>query len=370
MLLSIFILSACGPEPLDEEVAKKAILESFEKQNPDRSKGGRLSYELQGKGQWFEGGDFNLTCLQEKSLAYQHHGKAAQIAPSHEAQAYIGDSTATGFCIDMGEGLKLDIGAVEKSDARLKAQFYSYTVTLSMNAPTPWFECLSESFRIREVLVQYDKGILSIPKEPVLQLRPKDACQHPGTAFQERPERARAEEKPKRSPDRKTVIKLLEKFDQALYDGKFDEALQLVSCVDLYQSKWGHCAVSELVPLGPSSKGSPRMQDGTPWLMNRLKDFSKIKSIMRDGKDPTLYHVRFQDRKTKKDRSFSVQYDGGAWKLLGAVSEYQQGLTPLSFILDLHNKKTRDIFKRRLAGEKIDHRGRPLDPMAEEEEKK
>ena len=111
------------------------------------------------------------------------------------------------------------------------------------------------------------------------------------------------------------------------------------------------------------------MQDGTPWLMNRLKDFSKIKSSMRDSKDPTIYHVRFKDRKTKKDRSLSVQYIEGTWKLLGAVSEYQQGLTPLTFILDLHDKKIRDIFERRLAGEEIDHRGRPLDPNAEAEKK-
>ena len=44
------------------------------------------------------------------------------------------------------------------------------------------------------------------------------------------------------------------------------------------------------------------------------------------------------------------------------------GITPVRLMNDLHQKDARDIFERRLAGEKINVKGQPLDPNAEKEE--
>jgi hypothetical protein len=209
--------------------------------------------------------------------------------------------------------------------------------------------------------------VISIDDASPLILKEEEGCTQPGETFVERPTTTRPTEAPKKAPTLDEIQTLLNNFDQALYDYDFAKAIGYVSCANLIDAKWGHCTLAELLPLGHVTKGEERMRDGSPWLANTARDFSVFRMITRDNDDPTLFHLRYKDRRNKSPLSISVQYVDKEWKLFGAIAEVQQGITPLSFILNLHDKETRDIFERRLSGEKIDSKGRPLNPFEKKE---
>ena len=134
----------------------------------------------------------------------------------------------------------------------------------------------------------------------------------------------------------------------------------MVSCIDLFaeaNQQWGFCSLSEYVALGPSTHGDSRPEDGMPWMEGVQYSLDNIKKVVQDKKDKTLFHVIMPHRKSKKERSFSVQWVDGQWKMLGAMSVIGAGITPIRLINDLHEKEARDIFERRLAGEKINVKG-------------
>ena len=94
----------------------------------------------------------------------------------------------------------------------------------------------------------------------------------------------------------------------------------MISCVNLETNKWGTCSLVELLALGPSTYGDFRVEDGAPWLEYTQYNLKALTKIVKDKKDPTILHVLMPHRKTKKTRSFSVQWTSGRWKLLGVVS--------------------------------------------------
>ena len=364
MFLFSFIL-ACQPERMDSQVAKKLIIQEFEKLNSIK---GRVSWQLDGKGQWSQGRGFERSCLDEKDIAFHHHLKAGKIQPTLSSQKYFTTSTKKGYCIDMGEGLSLVVDSISSDSASISAGSYKTTAHFEMKEPTPWFTCLSENFLRREFYLNFSEGKITIDDSSGLVLREDEECVQPGVAYVERAEKTRPTEAPKKAPTKQEIQELLNNFDQALYDYDFAKAISYISCANLIDAKWGYCTLSELLPLGHVTKGEERMQDGRPWLANTARDFSVFAKSTRDSKDPTLYHLRYKDRRNKKPLSISMQYVGGEWKLFAAIAEVQQGVTPLSFILNLHDKEVRDIFERRLAGEEIDSQGRPLNPFEKPED--
>lgn len=362
------LILACQPERMDSQAAQNLIIQEFEKLNSTK---GRLSWVLDGKAQWSEGRGFERSCLDEKDIAFHHHLKAAKIQPTLSAQKYFTTSTKKGYCLDMGEGLSIVVDSIASDSASVSAGSYKTTVHFEMKEPTPWFSCLSENFLSRDIYLKFKDGAISIDDSSGLALREDEECIQPGVAFVERKETPRPTEAPKKAPSQAEIQDLLTKFDQALFDYDYAKATSYVSCANLIDAKWGYCTLAELLPLGQILK-EERMRDGNPWLSNTARDFSVFTTVTRDSKDPTMYHLRYKDRRNKKPLSISIQYVGGEWKLFGAIAEVQQGITPLSFILNLHDKETKEIFERRLAGEQIDSKGRPLNPFekpAEDSEK-
>ena len=87
-MLPLFFL-ACQPEALNPEIGKQLLLEEFQKANNTD----RLSWQIAGKGQWFDGVGFNYNCLGEKDLGFQHHLQSSKTQPTLRAQKYITTST-------------------------------------------------------------------------------------------------------------------------------------------------------------------------------------------------------------------------------------------------------------------------------------
>ena len=46
--------------------------------------------------------------------------------------------------------------------------------------------------------------------------------------------------------------------------------------------------------------------------------------------------------------------------MFGVFSVISPGMSAVRYMNDLHDKENREIFDKRLAGEKIDHKGNPL----------
>jgi len=150
-------------------------------------------------------------------------------------------------------------------------------------------------------------------------------------------------------------------FDQALHDADFAAAREQTRCVNLFENPmWNACSLGELVSVGPSFVAS-RGRDGTPWLEYTLKKADDIGRILPDKQDPTLFHVMMKHKRTGKDRSFAVQWADGDWRLFGVVGQKAEALTSMRFVSDLHDRTRRDVLERRIAGEKIDHNGNPLE---------
>ena len=369
----IYFLLGCS-EPLSEEQVRTVVLDQFKKDNP-AAVGGRVGWELVGKGNWFKGAEFNTLCLAENDIAFQHHNKAGYITPTYVAQELVTASTKRGYCVDLGSNLRLDV--VEVSPISQSSSAYDVQkvkVKMVVDDPTPFFNCLEESVVEREIIVEgveedgVKKAVIDAKSNLIFQ--EGSTCPIPISKYVKRSSRSRPESTPPKALGLDEARALAQKFDDLLFNREFEDAYKMVSCVDLFaepEKQWGYCALSEILPIGPSTHGEPRMEDGSAWLEGVQYNLNALERVVSDKKDPTLFHVITSHRKTKKKRSFSIQWVDGEWKLLGAVSIYSSGLTTLRMMNDLHDKSLRDFFERRLTGEKIDHKGNPLDPNAEDE---
>ena len=363
-----FLLFACSSK-LQEEEIRAAVETQFEIDNPPQS---RVTWEILGKGQWYKGIEFDATCLQENDLAFSKPRSPGYISPVDTAQLFITGATKRGYCLDLGESLSIDIVSISDK-SNVKHDTYLVTYSFSVKNPSPFFQCLNDKTKNREVMVEgSDEGGNRVAKiaKSTLQFQERNDCS--GT---QAPQERKSSPRPMSEPAQKLTLseakQIAQKFDDLIYAQKFTEVQQMVSCVDLYaevHQQWGNCTLSEFVSLGPSTHGESRPEDGMPWLQGVQYSLDAITKVEQDKLDKTLFHVIVPDRKSKKERSFSIQWVDGQWKMFGAKSIIGAGITSLQLVNDLHEKQSRDIFERRLQGEQIDIKGMPLDPNAEPED--
>lgn len=374
-LLSTLLAAAlpgCGPSvSITEEEARGVLEPALQAATP----AGRTGLLLKGKNVWLQAPVFDKSCLEQKDLAFNDdpgsrpagQGGVARISPTYLNQRFLTASTPTGYCLVLGEGLQAEIK--EATFDWGTQDRWRFQVAYTMQSPTPWFECLDEKVRTREIVVRQGDGEGAAPViEGTVALAEGD-CPHPMPLGEDRTARAAPSGKPKGAPSRADVEAAVQRFDEALWAGDFLAVRDAMVCYNLFEDdKVGSCSVGELVALGPVPRGEPRMQDGTPWLEYLQDDWRSFGRVVPDGKDRTLVHVMVEHKRTKAPRSFSLQWDGGEWKVVGIVARQAESITAARIINDLHDRKKRDIFGRRLAGERIDEQGNPLDPVEEEEE--
>lgn len=353
----------CGPS-IPEEAAREAVKSAFADANPP----GRTGLELGGRAVWLRTDAFEDACLEQKDLAFNdnvadrpaRYKDRKRISPTYQNQRYITAATDTGWCVYLGSDPTLSI-----DEANWARDHWILTVSYGMEEPTPWFECLARHVTHRTVNVRSEEDESVV--EGDLALTEGD-CPHPLPGGEERTPRARPTADAPRAPSRSTVLALFRAFDEALYQKEWEKALDMVSCYNLYEErKYGSCSVAELISVGPLTRGSPRPEDGPPWLENVVFSVEDFGAIRRDRRDGSLYHVRL-DSERGGSRTVAVQWVDGRWKLVGVVGRKAEALTFMRFVYDLDRREKRDIFERRMEGEPIDEKGHPLDPYADLEE--
>ncbi len=357
------LLHCASTTGFSEEEARAALEPALLAATP----AGRTGLLLKGKAVWLQAPMFDKACLEQNDLAFNDDpgrrptggGGIARISPTYKNQRYLTASTPTGYCVLLGEGLKAEVREA-RFDWGTQDRWH-LKVAWTMSQPTPWFNCLDPKVREREIaVVRGADGSLSIEGGAALAA---GDCPHPLPAGEERTPGKRPTAPAPKAPGRDDVLGLLQAFDEALWQGDFLGARELLSCYNLFEEqKVGTCSVGELVALGPLPRGEPRLQDGTPWLeyvQDGAGDFTKI---VPDRKDRSLFHVLYKHKRTGKERSLSVQWAEGRWKLVGVVGRQAEALTTARIVNDLHDPRRRDIFERRLQGEAIDEEGNSLIP--------
>lgn len=357
------LLPACGPG-ISPEQATEAVMTAATQANP----AGRMGVELLGRSRWVKGEMFDPTCLMSKDLAFVDDPKAIsniRISPTWDNQAYLTGDTPMGWCALLGEG-----ATVELSEPELVDDAYLVRASFSMAKPTPWFECLADKVKTRDIFVRVDEN-----KQPVLDgdlALPRGECPLPMPAGEERAgTTVRPTKAPPKSPGRQTALTLMKEFDQALWDKDRLAALELVSCHNPFAADkkyYGSCTPAELLQVGPHPRGEERLGDGNPWLEYTIADFDDIGRMQRDKRWSNRYHVLMTHKRSGRDRSFAMEWADGKWKLVGVVGALGADLTSLRFVYDLHRADKSAILDKRLEGEEIDEAGNPLDPLAEEGE--
>jgi hypothetical protein len=347
---------------LDDAVVKTAVQQHFNQANAP----GRTGLLIKGRSGvvWWQASMFDKSCLEQKDLAFNDSPASrpanaravARISPTYKSQWGITAATPTGYCIDLGSDPTIEIGEVVWSADR-----YRVDTTITMKSPTPWFECLERGARQRvvEVLVDNDAPVVQTD----LSLFQGD-CPHPLPASEPR----RAGREPVAAapgaPTPGDIKKLAEAFDEALASNNHLAARDMVSCYNLFEEPaYEACAVSEII-----AHGSVKAGDADPWLEYAVTDFDSFSKPTRDRENPSMYHVTMKHRRSNKVRSFTVQWVSGDWKLVGIVGVKAEGLTTARILNDLYDRTQRDIFARRLAGEKIDEKGEPLPGFEQPEE--
>lgn len=352
------ILVACGgpPSSLDESAARKAVESAFAAANP----AGRTGMELKGKSVWLQGPWFDASCLESKDLAFNEKpggngGGAAKISPTFQNQRWITASTPKGYCVVLGESPTLSL-----TEAKWEGGAWRMKGTVGIGAPSPWFECISEQHKAREFIVKPGVGEGAAPViEGDLDLRQGD-CPSPLPGGEERGPTGPAPAEAHAAPSIDEVRALIAAFDQALVDGKLVEARAMTACYNLAEEPpvYGACSVGELVAHGPTFLAEARPQDGTPWLEYAATGPDGFTRVVKDGRHPSMAHALVKHKRTGKDRSVSVVWADGGWKLVGVVFRKAEALTTARYLNDLHDSKKRDIFERRFVkGEKIDDQG-------------
>ena len=355
-------LGACQGE-LDPGPARQAVADHFAARFP----GGRQGILLKGHNVWLEAPFFQKDCLESKDLAFNDDpntrppGTPPRISPTFAAQRWLGATTDGGYCVYLGTDPQLTIDDVSWGGDRWRVHG-----TVSMSDPSPWFSCLEPSVKKRIVEVRMDESGAPV-LEGEIDLYQGD-CPVPLPKGWERAARTAPRKAPPKPPTKAQIIKLLRDFDAALDAGDHSAARELTSCWNLFEERpYGACALGDFVAVGPSFPAEARMSHGTPWLEYSLKKPDDIGRIVKDRVDPTIYHVTLKHKRTGRTRSFSVQFAQAGWKMLGIIGQKAEAITPVRYLNDLHDPAKRDILKRRLEGEKIDHEGNSLEPDAEQE---
>lgn len=348
---------------LDPEPARQAAIEHFNA----RYTAGRMGILLKGHAVWLEAPFFQKGCLESKDLAFNDDpnkrpaGSPARISPTYEAQRWLSASTDGGFCVYLGTDPKFTVDDVSWGGDRWRV-----TGSVAFAETSPWYDCLENTTKSQLLEVKYPReGPLELTGE--IDLKNGD-CPQPLPKGWERTPKSAPTQAPRKAPDRASVLALVQEFDAALDKGDHSTARELTSCWNLFEKgHYGSCALGDFVAVGPAFPAEERAAHGTPWLEYSLKKPEDIGRITADRLDKTIYHVAVKHKRTGADRSFSVQFADGAWKMMGVIGQKSGGITAVRYLNDLHRKDRRDLLVRRLAGEAIDHEGNPLDPNAPEE---
>lgn len=350
-------LVGCEEITTDPEVPKQAALEAFVAANPV----GRASVELGGRNVWLEAGMFEPSCLESKDLAFNDEpqgrpsGSPPRISPTYAAQRYITGTSERGVCVVLGDNL-----TATAADVTFGGEDWVVSLDVSVDNPTPWFECLLDKHKHPQVHVKIgEDGVPAVQDDPKLL---QGGCSPDLPADVTRKGGDNPSSKAKSAPTKAEVKELVTQLDKALYDADFQAARELTSCINLFEKPvYGACSLGEFVSMGPSFQGEVRGRDGTPWVEYTVKSPDDFGRIVRDRTDPSMFHVTMTHKRTGKPRSFTVQRADGAWKVLGIVSQKAEALTTVRIMNDLHDRTKRDILDRRLKGEAIDHNGDPTE---------
>ena len=341
-----------------KEAATQVVMEAF--QSVDRS--GPVGVEALGKGVWWRAAALDPDCLRGKELAFRDPspGKGPRFSPTYDAQSVFQAGTEAGFCVHVGDSLSMTPNKVSQYDGA-----WVVDVEFGIGSPNAWWECLDPVQKTRPIrLATADDGTLSIEKMPALL---GDGCPTPLKLVNPKREgRKVPTTRPPSAPSLQDVVLAAKRVDDAMWAGDLQAVYDATACYNLYEKqKFGSCSGAELVNAGPIPRGQLRRQDGPPWTNNRftLDDIGRPKA---DKSDPTLFHsVVVSGTLKRKKRTISVQWVDNAFKLVGLVQRKAEGLTTVEYVTDLGRSDARDIFRRRMEGEDIDHQGRP--PLKDED---
>ncbi len=339
-------------------------------------KPGPFGTEALGKGVWYRAPAISTSCLMQKDWGFRdapghspNSDGSPRMSPIFVAQNAWTYSTSKGYCIYLGDDLSMEVkGATKIMDV------WSVDVVYSIGKPGGWWDCVDPKMKARPIPVTTNAaGELEIDGDAGLF---QGECPAPLPLGTERKSKKRPTGKPD-APTKAQAVAAAKKLDDALWAQDYIAAIDTISCYNLYNDKpYGSCAVSEIINVGPIPRGELRGQDGTPWSMNVFKSVSDFGKITADRVDKTMFHIQVKDAKGKhKARTVAIQEVDGEWKLVGVVNALGEGLTSVRFVYDLDRKEKREIFDRRLKGEKIADDGTSLDPnirygYVEEEEDK
>lgn len=357
------VLAGC-PDVTGEQgdVAKAAVERAFQQANPP----GRTGVEVLGKTVWLEAPMFEKSCLEKHDLAFNDDarirpaGSPPRITPTYKNQRFITASTERGFCIYLGDSPQLTV-----DDVSWGGDAFRVSATVTMATPSPWFECLDAAHKKRQLRVTVDDaGAAAIDGAVDLF---QGACPAPLPGGEARGPGKAAPQVPHAAPSKAEVIALARALDDALFAGDFGAAQAMTACYNLEDAAphYNNCSVAEFLMLGPAFHGEPRAQDGTPWTEYAIRDLDELQRVVKDDRLPGVYHATMVHRRTKRDRSFAVQWADDQWKMVGVIGKKAESLTSVRYVYDLHRKDKNDAFRRRLDGEEIDEAGNPLRPEAE-----
>ncbi|MBN2800850.1 MAG: hypothetical protein JXX28_17065 [Deltaproteobacteria bacterium] len=354
------LLAACGPS---EEEIGQLVVDAFHAENPP----GAFGAEIGGKGVWYSAGFLDPDCLTSRDLAHADEPSTRpssdrttpRMSPRYETQNWITYSTPRGWCLSLGKDAEIKVDGVRKVGG-----YYEVDTTISVADPTPYWGCMTDGSVKRVVEVRKgDDGQFAVASPVGLY---RGACPVPLPGGADRLGGVRPAAPPAAPPTQAEVRALAERFDTALFERKYQEALGMVSCVNLFEKKpFGACSVGELVGLGPQFHTEIGPEHGAPWLEYGVQSPAEFGKITADKADPTVFHVSVTHRRTHRPRTFALQWVDGGWRLYGVVSLKGEGLTSMRFLYDLDQRDRRDVFERRLAGEQIDEKGNALDPYDE-----
>lgn len=360
LILTLLSLPACDAVISDQGAEAEALVRAaFDA----TAKPGPFGTEALGKGVWYRAPAISTSCLMQKDWGFRDdpgHSPNAdgspRLSPVFGAQNSWTFATEKGYCIYLGDDLTLEVkGATKLMDV------WSVDVAFDMGRPGGWWECVDPDVKTRGIrVITNAAGELEIDGDPGLF---QGGCPAPLPLGMDRKPQAAPKGKPK-PPTAAEVNAAAKRLDDALYAQDYIAALDALSCYNLFNEKpYGSCAVSEVINLGPITRGEVRMQDGTPWTMNVFRSLDDLGAITPDRVDKTMFHVRVKEARGKhKARSLAVQKVDGTWKIVGVVNALGEGLTSARIVYDLDRKEKREIFDRRLKGEKIADDGTSLDP--------
>ena len=402
---------ACGDDaPVVSVSDFQAQAESF-MANSDIS--GSFGYELVGHGSVFYSTDFVDTCLRENQLGWMESvgvmfrgDRTSYFMTNYEAQQYMTQTTEDGYCLYLGENLSVElIDVVEDSEGReLEANPFTIRWALTSSDPSPYFECLSEQVLNPTVTVLPNQSF----EAPAALSLFDNACQGMPEPYSREDEGGDAypSTEPPSAPTTAEIQTLLEDFDDALASRDLEAALEHVQCYNLLvvdrteveedeperqpdEAAIGACIPSDLLDTGPSFAST---EDSwlIPWLEGHIDSVSEVlePTIERGAEPANVYHIELANTDPDPDlamprrrgnKSITVQWVNGEWKLLGLIESANSGITPVRFVNDLHgdifipmrpegfanawNWQVRHwyVFWDRLLGYPIDSDGCPID---------